>query len=62
MMPYCEYHKCNKVAENNKIGLLRTWDTYDFRERPGHTQGIWLCKKHIKKLCKQLGIKEGEAL
>lgn len=55
MMPFCEYHRCKKVAEN-KTELLRKWDSYDFRTASNHTQDIWLCSKHLKKINKLLGI------
>lgn len=58
MMPFCEYHRCNNVADTDKTGLLRTWDSYHFRDNPTHTQGIWLCKKHLKKIRKQLSLEE----
>ena len=55
-MPFCEYNKCNNVAKTDKIGLLRTWDSYHFRTASNHTQGIWLCTKHVKKLQKLLNV------
>lgn len=55
MMPYCEYHKCKRVAEK-EARLLRMWESYDFRKNPNHTQQIWLCGKHLKKINKLLGI------
>lgn len=62
MMPYCEYHKCKKVAED-RCKLLRMWDSYDFRTRPTHTQAIWLCAKHLKKINEILEIEpEAESL
>lgn len=57
MMPYCEYHKCKTVAEA-KPRLLRMWDSYDKLRNSNHTQEIWLCKKHLKKINKLLAIKE----
>ena len=53
-MPQCEYYKCNKVADTTKIGLLRKWESYHFKERPNHTQEISLCRKHRMKIEKQL--------
>lgn len=60
MMPFCQYHKCKRVADTDKIGLLETWDTYHFRNNPTHTQGVWLCKKHVKKVKKLLGVEMQE--
>lgn len=57
MMPFCEYHKCKKIAEA-KPRLLRMWDSYHFRDSPNHTQEIWLCRKHLAKINKLLGLEE----
>jgi len=59
MMPYCEYAKCSRVA-TKKLGLLRTWDSYDFRKSPTHVQDIWVCEKHHKKISKLLSVKTHE--
>jgi hypothetical protein len=56
MMPYCEYRKCSRVAEQ-RARLLRMWDSYD-RNHTSHTQGIWLCKKHLEKINKLLNIED----
>ncbi len=53
-MPYCEYRKCKKVA-GDKIRLLRMWGSYD-RHNTNHTQAIWLCDKHHKKIAKMLSV------
>ena len=58
MMPYCEYRKCKRVAAKT-IRLLRMWDSYD-RNHTSHTQEIWLCGKHIKKISKLLNVKDAE--
>lgn len=55
MMPFCEYYKCKRVADD-KPELLRKWDSYHFRDRPTHTQEIWLCEKHLSKINKLLGL------
>lgn len=52
MMPYCEHYKCKRVASNT-TGILRKWSSYDVYN-PSHTQQIWLCKKHVKKINKLL--------
>jgi len=54
MMPTCEYRKCKRVAEKT-CGLLRKWDSYD-QHHTSHTQEIWLCKKHLKKISKLLDL------
>jgi hypothetical protein len=55
MMPYCEYYKCKKVAEDKPM-LLRMWDSYHHIKNPTHVQKIWLCHKHLKKINKLLGL------
>ena len=55
MMPFCEYRKCDRVSENPSR-LLRMWSSYDSRTAPNHTQEIWLCKKHLKKINKLLNV------
>ena len=58
MMPYCEYHRCKKVADTTEMGLLRKWESYHFRDNSNHTQDIALCKKHLKKINKLLQVRE----
>ena len=60
MMPFCEYRKCKRVADK-EIRLLRMWSSYDFRKSPNHTQAIWLCAKHHKKISKALNVDELDA-
>lgn len=57
MMSFCEYHKCERAAEKAKCGILRKWSSYHFRDNPNHTQEIALCKKHLAKISKLLGLK-----
>lgn len=59
MMPYCEYHKCKRVA-TTEARLLRMWDSYHHRDASNHTQRIWLCDKHLAKINKLLGIEKVE--
>lgn len=59
MMPCCEYYKCKNVAEKTQCGILRKWSSYHFRDYPSHVQNIALCKKHLAKINKLLGL-EGE--
>lgn len=59
MMPFCEYHRCKKGAYK-QAKLLRMWDSYNFRTASNHTQQIWLCKKHLKKINKLLGIEASD--
>jgi len=47
MMPYCAYKRCKHVADE-KLGVIK-----------GYHQP-YLCKKHIKKVLKLLGIKYKE--
>ena len=54
MMPYCEYHKCKKVAVDSPR-LLRMWSSYSVYNM-SHHQEIWLCAKHLKKINKLLDV------
>lgn len=58
MMPFCEYYKCKKVAKHLHTGILRKWESYDFRLRANHVQDIALCEKHFKKINKILQIRK----
>lgn len=50
MMPTCQYKGCKKVADHT-MGKIWDCDTNDRWENP-----FYLCKKHAKKILKELGI------
>ena len=65
MMPFCEYRKCKRVADDTPT-LLRQWSSFS-QENQNHHQEIWLCNKHIAKINELLGlrpkpVKQGEGI